>query len=349
MNTKQIDLLQKIVYFFLLIIASSLVLWEFIYPSASHVGLNTYDRSKFLEMVNGSAYKPFVFRTLLPTTVRLVSSVTPEKTKEVFASIVVQSQSLGTAFDRLGGKPSAAYQYFIASLLMLVCFAGFAHYASKLTIKICGIAGTFVARSMLALAVLIGLYPFFSYVSYLYDPPQLFLFTLCLYFLATSKLPQFIISFALCCINKETAILLIPIYVVIFHKQLTSRKYFGLLLATVCWYILVRVVLVYLFRANPGSTAELHLDHNIHFFNHRLVSPIAPIGVMLFILTFSHWGDMPQFYRVSILSLLPVLAVMGLFFGVIGEWRAYYEAYPIIFGMITFSFLQFRHDRSLVT
>jgi hypothetical protein len=341
--------LQRIVYSFLLIAASCLVLWAFVYPSASHVGINTYDRSKFLDMVEGNAYKPFVYRTLLPTTVRLVFSVTPEKTQEALANIVVQNHSLVTAFNRLGWETAAAFQYAIASFLMLACFAGFAHYTTKLTMKICGIADTFVVRSMIALAVLIGLYPFFSYVSYVYDPPQLFLFTLGLYFLATSKLLPFVISFALCCINKETAILLIPIYVVIFHKQLTSRKYFGVLLATICWYIFVKAILAYVFRANPGSTAELHLDHNIHFFNHRLVSPIAPVGLMLFILAFSHWRDMPQFYRVSILSVLPVLAVMGIFFGVLGEWRAYYEAYPIIFGMISFSFLQFKHDPSLKT
>ena len=39
--------------------------------------INGYERAMFSEMVYGTAWKPFVYRTLLPTTIRLISEVIP--------------------------------------------------------------------------------------------------------------------------------------------------------------------------------------------------------------------------------------------------------------------------------
>ena len=155
MNSKHISLLHRIGYFFLLITVSSFILVVFLKPSESHSGINEYNRSKFMDMVEGEAHKPFVYRTLLPTTIRVVSSLTPKEVQETFSVGVDQNLFLGRVFNKLLWEPSAAYQYFIASILMLACLIGFAHYSTALTIKVCGLKDTYNTRSLLATIILI--------------------------------------------------------------------------------------------------------------------------------------------------------------------------------------------------
>ncbi|MFC2031597.1 hypothetical protein ACFLWA_12830, partial [Chloroflexota bacterium] len=62
--------------FLLIAVSSAFILLVFLKPSEIYSGLNQYERSKFTEMVQGTAYRPFVMRTLLPTAVRLISALT---------------------------------------------------------------------------------------------------------------------------------------------------------------------------------------------------------------------------------------------------------------------------------
>ena len=41
--------------------------------------INGDEQSMFSEMVYGTAWKPFAYRTLLPTSVRIISEVIPER------------------------------------------------------------------------------------------------------------------------------------------------------------------------------------------------------------------------------------------------------------------------------
>ena len=70
-------------------------------------GMNGYYRIAFLDMVHGTAHKPFVYRTLLPTTVRIVAAITPVGMRERFDEEV--GRAAGFAFDRLGWERSSAY------------------------------------------------------------------------------------------------------------------------------------------------------------------------------------------------------------------------------------------------
>lgn len=342
-SARKSSLWSRIGYFFLLAAISSYVLVAFLEPSGSHGGINEHSPCGFLKMVDGKAARPFVYRTLLPTTIRVVSSFTPKRVQATFTDIVEDHPYLRETFNRFELETSAAYQYLVAFIIMLMCFIGFAHYAATLTLKMCGMVNTPIACSLLASAVLMGLPPFFRYTSYVYDPPQLFLFTLAIYFLGTSKLLPFLITFAVCCINKETAILLIPIYAITFHGQLASRKYLAVLIMLICWYILIKLMLGYLFRSNPGTIVQFHLlDHNIYGFNLEWMHPTARAGLILLIVSLFFWNGKPYFFRVSFICILPILVILGLYFGYVDELRDYYEAYPVAFGMMSHSFFQFK-------
>jgi hypothetical protein len=344
MKTQQREhLVQKVGYFLFLLVCSSIVLILFL----RHGGINDDNRFKILNMVDGTAYKPFVYRTLMPTTVRILCSVTPRTVQGAFVSAVERDRYLTDMFKDLGLETSAAYQYLATFFLVLICLICFGHYAAKLTLKVCGMMDSFVTRTLLATTLIMAVPSFSMHDLKMYDPSQLFLFTLALYFLEGGKLLAFVISFAACCINKETAVILIPIFAVALRGQYTSRKYICMILALTGWYVFVELLLVYLFRSNPGGTMELHLLGNVGLLTDISLSSAVPIWIIVLVLCLYRWADKPAFYKVSFLFTLPPLVILGMYFGVLNEWRDYYEAYPIVFGMALHSILSIKRDFAL--
>ena len=327
--------IQQIAYFFLLVLISAYVLAVFLRPTPDRYGINQYKRSMFLDTVNGQAYRPFAYRVLLPITVRTVASITPQNVHETFSAFVKDHRFSLQVFTTNQWETDAAYTYFIASLLMWLSFIGFGHYTAKLTMLTLKLDETPGLRALLAVSVLLALPPFFKYTSYIYDPPQLFLFTLALYFLASDRLRAFVISFIFCVINKETAILLIPIYAVMYYKQQPRRQFLGITALLVALYLLIKLSINYAYRISPGFTVETHLlEDNFRILTYGWTfTGLLTFAVYLWLLIYK-WDEKPYFLKVAFLCTFPILLGMTLLFGLIDEWRDYYEAYPAAFALI---------------
>lgn len=320
----------KLAYAFLLVAVSGWILLIFLRPEPRSVGINQYERSMFLDMVEGKAYRPFVYRVLLPTTTRVVTNLTPDSVTDACSRFVEQNIFLSGLFGHFRWETSAAYQYTIASLLMLLSFMGFAHYASKFSLHVCGIDSTYRNRSVIAVIALLGLPAFFAYTAFPYDPPQLFLFTLSLYLLARQRIAAFALAFGLCTLNKETSVLLILVFAFTVRKWLPRRQYMAYLAGFVVWYVLVRALIAYLFRNNPGSFVEFHLlDHNLRLLVSEWGFSDLVTWLILLGLVFYRWEKKPEFLRVSFVVVLAPLVILTLFLGLLNEWRDYYEAYPL--------------------
>jgi hypothetical protein len=336
-------LVQKVTHWGVLIFICSLVLVVFLSPSWQHNGINMQYRAKFLDMIDGKAYKPYVYRTLLPTTVRVVASVVPEQWSKASTDMVEGHLFLRNAFASLHWETSAAFLYLLASLLMLLCFIGFGHFLVLMIEQIYNIPKTRLARILLYTGVLVGLLPFFRYSSYIYDPPQLFLFTLALYYLNLHRSRSFFIVFVACCLNKETAALLIPVYGLTFrHHYASHRRYWYRVFALVFVYTAIKSGLIWYFHDNPGSLVEYQLNRNIDWLTSGWTFLNLASFFILATLVFFRWSQKPIFLRVSFLCVFPPLVVLGLFSGYLDEFRIYYEAYPLIFGLSIHSILHFR-------
>ena len=347
------SLLLRIIYFIVLTSLSGLVLVVFLRPTEQHVGINQYSRAKFLDMVEGKAHRPFVSRTLLPTTVRLVSLLAPNQYKQACADLVEQHDLTRRAFGVFGWESQSAFQYLLASVLMFLCFIGFGHCIVRLTERVCDTPETGLTRLLLVAGALVGLPPFFRYTSYPYDPAQLFLFTLALYFLADHNSKMFCIAFVACCLNKETAVLLIPLYGLTFHNRYTShQRYWGTMLGLVVVYISIESALAWVFRSNPGAFVEFHLAHNVGWLTAGWTFTGLVVFLIIAALVLFRWSEKPAFLRWSFLCVLLPLGTLALFLGFVDEWRGYYEVYPIAFGLIVHSLLWFndvfRRNREIV-
>lgn len=329
---------RQVAYFFLLALISAYVLAVFFHPTPDRYGINQYKRSKFLDTINGQAYRPFAYRVLLPITVRMIAEVTPQNVQDAFSAFVTDHRFSIQIFTANLWETDAAYIYFIASLLMWLSLMGFGHYTSKLTMLTLKLDETPSLRALLAASVLLALPPFFKYTSYIYDPPQLFLFTLALYFLASDKLRAFIVTFIFCVINKETAILLIPIYAIVYYKQQPRARLLGTSALLVAIYAVIKFSINYVYRLSPGFTVETHLlEDNFRILTYGWTfTGLLTFAVYLWLLVYK-WDEKPYFLKVAFFCTLPILLGMTLLFGLIDEWRDYYEAYPAVFALIVHS------------
>jgi hypothetical protein len=304
-------------------------------------------------MVEGKAHKPCVYRTLLPTTVRVVSAVVPEQYREACADLVEQHDLMRRAFYILEWESRAAFQYVLASVLMLLSFIGFGHCAVMLTERLCDPPESGMARLLLVTGALVGLPPFFRYTSFPYDPPQLFLFTLALYFLTVQRTRSFFITFVACCLNKETAVLLIPLYGLTFRSRYSSRRqYWYTMVGLMIVYVSIKSALIWVFHGNPGAFVEFTFARNVKWLTSGWTFTDLLVFLSIATLVLFRWSEKPIFLRLSFLCVLLPLGALALFFGFVDEWRIYYEAYPLALGLSVHSLLQFNNvftsDRKIV-
>ena len=334
----------QLVYWLVVGLVSAYVLVMFLKPSYEHVGINQYERAKFMEMVNGTAYQPFVYRALLPGLVRLAAALLPESAHLWITGLVEQNTKFELLFRVFEWETQAAFEYLFAALLMWICFMGFGHFGAKLTLLTCKIQDrSGLWRLVLAMAIVLFLIPFFKYASYIYDPPQLFLFTLALYCLANNQVWAFLAAFGVCCINKETALLLIPIFALIYWRQLPWRRYFALLAGQIGAFVAIKLLITSAFQSNPGALVEFHLtDHNLPWFVEQMSFTHIIVFIILLALALYRLKEKDRFLKIAFLCTFPALFVLTLFLGYIDEWRDYYEAYPIAFAMIVDSLRQFK-------
>jgi len=320
--------LHKPIYYFITAIITGAVLIIFVI----NPGINENNPSKFSDMVYGSASKPFVYRVLLPVTVRVLSAAVPQRIKNVVAKKIESTLLLRKLFKKLKWEREYAVEYSFAMLLMFLSLFGFA-IAVKKYFALFYHSPPWFSDSVSVLALL-GLPPMFRYTSFLYDFPLLFLFTLGLIFLFKKDWKYFIIFFLIGCFNKETTILLTLIFYIFYKNKLNRDLFNKLLVAQFAVFIFVKLILFFLFRNNSGTFVEFHLlDHNMRLLTgYNLTLAASLLGIIL--LVFHNWKEKPDFLKISLWAFVPLI-ILTLFLGYIDELRDYYEIYPSIIVLIS--------------
>ena len=326
-----------------LLVICAFVTMAFLTPSKfSHQGLNSQLKFSFVPTIKGWAMKPFVYRALVPQTIALALKVSPDGLERSAARGVAQSALLSKAFARLKWEPEYALAYYICVVLVYGLFLAFSILAVKFVLSTNGLPAPAAAGRLWSGLVLLGLPPFFKFTSFLYDPAQLMLFTASLYCLFARRWRPYLILFALACINKETAILLVPIFIFsypMYPLRLADGAARLLLGAQVAIFVVVKAVLALSFRDNPGPFMEFHLlDHNLNFLAIGYGWSQLILLALLGFVCFYKWGEKPRFLKIAFVFTLPTMLALYLFVGWLDEWRVYYEAYPVVLALAVHTF-----------
>jgi hypothetical protein len=305
-------------------------------------GIDAYYRSRLVDMVHGTAYRPYVYRVLVPGSARLGTLLIPSRAK-----LWLSNALLTWSWRPDGWDPAYASEYLLVLLVMTLSLVGFAS-ATRALFQAVFISRPFEA-SATAVVSLAAVPIFFGPFSrQIYDFTTLWLFTWGLVLIARARWPAFVVLFPFACLNKETAVLLTLVLVIgrLRHPEAWFGPTFRRLLAyQVVVFLIVRVGLLYVFRSNPGSTVEVHLfDHNQQVLLHpSWISKRLLLAVGATLIGVWGWDRKPAFLQDALLALAPVLIVMGLTVGQVDEIRAYYELYSVVVLLIADTFFRLFH------
>ena len=258
-----------------------------------------------LEMVYGTAYKPYVFRVLTPLVIRVIISILPYRIETISTIIMF--------FSLLGFVISFRYLY-----------------------------TTFwrpsIVLDLISLLSVIGLFPIFAINNKIYDFTSLFLFTLCLSLLARKKFHLYMIFFGLTSVNKETAILLILIYFVHYRHRLGMPTFKNLLIYQVSVFLIIRLIIALYFRNNPGGMVEFHF---MKFFQlmifrpHFFIMIFILIGILVLLLFIRTFREKPLFVQNAAIATVPLMSVLYFLIGYPFELRFFIEIYSIFLLIFT--------------
>lgn len=299
-------------------------------------GINGYDRAMFPEMIYGTAWKPFVYRTLLPSAVRIVNQIVPEDVHKSLTENAETSEFSMLVLKKLNWESEFISEYILAIIFMWLFLFGFLYAFRRLLTEIYLSPDWFT--NFISLTALLALPTMFQYYSYIYDFPTLFLFTLGLLLMIKHKWSYFLVLFFISCFNKETVILLTMIFAIHFYKneKVNYRLYFQLLAVQLIIFISVKILLYFLFLNNPGGLVEFHLlDRNYLIFNGYSLTAFV-VWLIIILAIFSKWKAKPEFLRDALWIAVP-LVILTFFLGYLDELRDYYEVFPIAFLLIAYN------------
>lgn len=178
----------------------------------------------------------------------------------------------------------------------------------------------------------------FQFCHTIYDLATAFLFTLAFLYVFRANKVKYLIVFILACFNRETALLLILFYVVLwFIFKLTygkrDTKYsVGMILIQVYIYGLITYCLRLFFQYNIGLPLWVQPWQNLMRFVHNPLLTLVHISVTVLILwmVFRDWKYKSDYLKLAFLVITPVLVVMYLVFGQAYEVRVFWEIYPVV-------------------
>ena len=301
-----------------------------------HPGINTYYRAKFDDMLEGTAYNPFVQRRLVPALVRLSSLAIPRGVAEDVEGRVRECRLARRAFEELHWEPRQAVRYFIAAAVLYGCLIGFVRGLLYLLDGLVVTAPGF--RWITGVVALLGLPPLFKFQVYLYDFAVLFLFTLGLALMLRGKWTAYFLIYCLACSNKETAVLLAVVFALTHWTGREARKvwFYGFLGLQLAVAAAIKLLTWSAFYENPGPTLEFNLWLNL-----RLMTPYSIATLMAWLavglLVAFRWAAKPIFLRRALWIAVPLLGTVP-FFGATNEWRACFELYPIVLLLAALTF-----------
>jgi hypothetical protein len=292
--------------------------------------LNDYWKARVPDMIYGRAHRPFVQRTLVPSTIRLLRQALP---RWVLGALRRTASGPPLRLPRklgvLGWEPAFFTEYVLVMIVLFLVLLGFpfalrslfrAVYEAPVAAGIAPFAATLVL-------------PFFFFdrgTHYLYDFATLVLFTLALDAIARKSLGRFYVIFALGVLNKETMILATLVFALVSWERLPRSTIVKHVTAQLALFGGIRLALERVFAGNPGGPAEWHLIKNWRL----ALAPPDPWSLVLLaaggILVFARLGQRPRLLRQALVVLIPLLATYVLF-GIYGEIRVFYEAYPLLF------------------
>lgn len=304
-------------------------------------GIEGYHNALYGHQVDAQAHRPFVLRALSPFVVRTLVRLVPDSVREDLESIAAdRKKPWRHRLIYLGWNPKLLPEYLVGMAVMWASLLGFV-WAFRGLIRTTIESSIWFENGVPLLALALMPIYFAEYYCYLYDFPQLFLFTLGLLLLAARRWTSFLVLYPLSCLNKETTVLLTVVFLLHFRRDaiLSRGRFAAWLVYQILVFAAIRFWLMHTFADRPGDWVERYFWRNVSLIQTHTHLFYALFGVLFALaLVLPHrWSRKPRFLRQAF-AVGPILFVLDAFYGYLDELRTYYEVYPVALLLVVFTF-----------
>jgi len=313
----------KILYFISVVLVSAGIF--LVYLPISRVG--TDNATSLPNMLEGRANRPAAYRILMPLLAHLGASSVPDWIVRAFQNA---SPGLSAAFQ-LFSNNKYPREAIVILTLMFLSLAGLI-FIEKYFLRVLGYTRN--EQLILPFVIAILILPFTVHFGYIYDLPQIFLFTCCLVLMHRQRWITYLALLGIATLNKETSVFLIVVFALYFFRALRFRAYLLLLTLQGAIFLSIRAITTYLYRNNPGNTLPWTIQFHIDQYSSHpaiLVFTMIFLSAIIFF-AMKDWGRKPIFLRYSFSVFFLTLA---LFFtsGMPMEFRVFLDSLPV-FGIL---------------
>lgn len=298
-------------------------LWIFyIYLSIAPIG--SYEPANFSKILEGTADRPFIYRILIPLISRIFSPFIPRNVEKWIENAL---PPIKIALERLGGSMYLR-EAIVVVIVMFLSLVGFAFVERKF-IQALGMPEKIqFALPLFAQALIL---PFTYHFGFYYDLPQVLLVTTSLLYLFRGNWMAYLIIFAVTTLNKETAVCLIFVYAIYYFPLLPRRQFIKLLFDQAAIYAVIRIILIFLYRNNPGDTIPSKIGTQLYIYSEfPIILLITLIGFgTIFFYIIKRWNHTHLFLRCSLI-IFAIIFVLFFTSGIPMEFRVFLDALPTL-------------------
>lgn len=313
------------------LIASSLYVYaSWIIDTRPLMNLNSYENAKFVDMVYGRAHKPFVYRVLLPTIVREVREAVPDPLNyDAHGKIYARFPALYGGMLYLGWELEYLTEYATAVALMYAALLGFLIALMRLTRALYSAPESVEFGVGIAAVWILPVF-FVQGTHYVYDLPQLFIFTSLLLALARRRWGLFYALFLVGLLNKETTVLATVICAIYLWDRMPRARVVGHLVAQSAMFVAYKSLLWWVFRSNPGGVVENHFWINVYngLLRPHDLNSVVTVAALAGLVAYGY-PHKPTLLRRALVIAVP-MGLLYAVFGTYGEIRVFYELFPIV-------------------
>jgi hypothetical protein len=274
--------------------------------------------------LDGTIDRPFAYRVLVPTLLHVIDLFPASVVDTAEAKLRPLASFNLPADAALETRPIYTHALFAVLILALLAYALFTSATYRLLFDV---PAWF--RPFPPVIALLAVIPFMRThgAAHTYDFPALACWAGLAYALVTERQRLFLAVLVLGCLNKETMILAVLPWALVFRDRLPARRLRAWMFAQLVLVGLAQGVVHFLRRNNPGAHMERYLMWHVGWFIERSFVDFAA-ALVIGALIVRRFRDRPVVLRRAAVLMLPlvVLYVAG---GYPGEFRVFFDALPL--------------------
>ncbi len=329
---------KPIIFITIYAVLSVFVMGHFL--SSSLLG-DRYYRTDYEAMYSGNAWKPFVYRILIPKLTKTIVDSTPIRWQKYANNGVKKWMTdpdtlqvrrtlpwLGTIYNKKN-----AYPRLVTTAIIYAALWGYIFMIHQLAASLVPASHAF--RWIAPIFAMVAISSFSRPWQYIYDIPVLFLASSCYYFLFTRKLKAYLFCFFLACLNRETAIFIFLFFTIWSYKRFSTSTFVTLWVLQCVFYASIKIILTFTYLQNPGWFLENNFFRvlNQDIFAKANFYRIMAVAMIFYLMT-ARWTEKPAFLKNG-LWVLPVIYLAYMVHGNPGEYRVFFDLLPLLILLAT--------------